>query len=115
MKTIRAAWNLILVLGGATLSSGAMASFEGRDVPTAVRVLYCDFNPRILVQFSDASKNVWYPANAADESKAFLAVALTAKTSSRKFYYLGAGDPSDLTTYCIGASARRVQVFGIED
>ena len=94
--------------------SSAFAGFEESNVPIAVKVLYCDYNPRIVVQFADASKNIWYPANANDQSKAFLATALAAKVSSQKMYYLGTGDPAALTSYCIGASARRVDVFGIE-
>lgn len=103
----------LLVMSCSLLSCSAFASFEESNVPVAVKVLYCDSNPRIIVQFADASKNIWYPANAADQSKAFLATALTAKTSSQKLYYLGNGDPTAMTAYCIGASARRVDIFGI--
>lgn len=94
--------------------SAAFAAFEESNVPISVRVLHCDANSRILVQFADASKNVWYPGNAGDQSKAFLATALAAKATSQKFYYYGLGDPSDLTTYCIGVSARQVQIFGVD-
>jgi hypothetical protein len=92
----------------------AAAAFEEANTPVAVRVLYCDSNPRIVVQFADASKNIWYPANAGDQSKAFLATALTAKTSAQQMYYLGVGDANALTSYCIGATARRVDVFGLQ-
>lgn len=48
------------------------AAFEGIEVPKAVQVLPCDNNPRILVVFSDPAKNIWYPFNDGDNSKAFL-------------------------------------------
>ena len=96
------------------ISVSASASFEESNVPVSVKVLYCDTNPRILVQFSDSTKNVWYPANAADQSKAFLATALAAKTAGQKLYYYGTGDATALTTYCITASARQVSIFGLE-
>jgi hypothetical protein len=94
--------------------SQALAAFEESNVPIAVKTLYCDASPRILVQFADPSKNVWYPANAADQSKAFLAIALAAKASGQKLYYYGTGDPTVLTSYCVGVSARRVDMFGLE-
>ena len=96
------------------VSTSAFSSFEEANVPTAVKVLYCDNNSRILVQFSDPSKNVWYPANNGDPSKAFLATALAAKASGQKLYYYGLGDPAALTSYCISASARQVSIFGLE-
>ncbi|SRR6266568_4858372 len=97
-----------------TFSSSAFADFEESIVPTSVKTLYCDSNPRILVQFADASKNVWYPANAADQSKAFLATALAAKAGSQKLYFYGSGDAAALTTYCINVSARQIKMFGLE-
>ncbi len=97
-----------------TFSSSAFADFEDSLVPTSVKTLYCDNSPRILVQFSDASKNVWYPANAADQSKAFLATALAAKAASQRLYVYGSGDPAALTTYCVNVSARQIKMFGLE-
>ena len=90
------------------------AAFEGADVPTSVKALYCDNFPRILVQFEDASKNIWYPASDGDKSKAFLALAIAAKTSSSKLYYFGSGNAGDLTMYCVNISARPVLFFGIQ-
>lgn len=90
------------------------AAFEGSDVPISIKALYCDSNPRIVVQFADASKNVWFPANSGDSSKTFLSLALTAKASSLRLYYYGVGNATDLTTYCVNVSARQVTFFGIE-
>ena len=95
-------------------SASAFAAFEESGIPVAVKTLYCDSNPRILVQFADASKNVWYPANAGDQSKAFLATAMAAKLAGRSLYYYGAGDPAALTTYCINVSARKIEIFGLD-
>ena len=105
---------LIAVAFELAVPSSAFASFDESNVPISVKILYCDTNPRIVVQFADATKNVWYPANAADQSKAFLATALAAKTANQRFYYYGSGDPAALTSYCVGVSARRVELFGLE-
>ena len=90
------------------------AAFEEANVPVAVKVLYCDNNPRIVVQFDDSTKNIWFPANLGEQSNQFLALATAAKTSSQKLYYYGLGSPEDLTSYCISVSARQVRMFGIQ-
>lgn len=102
----------LLVPAGCMLSCAAFAAFEEANVPVSVKALYCDSNPRILVEFADASKNIWFPANAGDQSKAFLAAALTAKAAAQKLYYLGS-DPAALTSYCVSASARQIIAFGL--
>lgn len=98
---------------GALFSRPARADFEGAGVPTSVKVLYCDYNPRIVVQFADATQNVWFPANSGDQSKEFLSVAMAAKAAGQNFYYYGQGTPT-LTTYCISVSARQVLIFGLQ-
>lgn len=85
-------------------------TFEGSEVPIQVRTAMCDSNPRILVEFADSSKNIWYPANEGDSSKYFLATALAAKVAGQTMYFLGLNDA--VTFYCV-ASGRRVQVFGV--
>jgi hypothetical protein len=106
---------LVSALAGCALFSGpARADFEGSDVPIAVKVLYCDYNPRIVVQFADATKNVWYPANSGDQSKEFLSAALAAKVAGQGFYYFGTGDGTNITTYCISVAARPVFIFGLQ-
>lgn len=114
IKLPRASAKSLLSAACLMLSSSSFGAFEGSNVPISVKVLYCDNNSRIVVQFADASKNVWYPANAGDQSKAFLATALAAKASSQKLYYYGSGDPSAATTYCLNISARQVYLFGLE-
>jgi hypothetical protein len=104
---------LSTIAAGALVSQPARADFEGSGVPIAVKVLYCDYNPRIVVEFSDTTQNVWYPANSGDQSKEFLSVAMAAKTAGQNFYYYGQGVPT-LTTYCISVSARQVIIFGLQ-
>jgi|SRR5688500_11719338 hypothetical protein len=87
-------------------------NFEGAEVPIRVRTAVCDSNPRILVEFADPSKNIWYPANAGDNSKFFLATALAAKVAGQKMYFLGVDDTA--TFYCL-ATARYAHVFGISE
>jgi hypothetical protein len=83
-------------------------------VPVQVRTAMCNSFPRIMVEFADASKNIWYPANAGESSKYFLATALAAKTSGQRMYFLGIDDT--VTSYCVtGGSGREVQVFGVSD
>ncbi len=103
---------LVVCVVAMLTSFAAHADFEGADVPIAVKYLPCDSAPRILVQFADGSKNIWYPANGGDNSKAFLAVALAAKASGSPMYYYGHGSGTAVTTYCIAVSARAVTMFG---
>lgn len=48
----------------ATLIAGQApaAAFEGASVPTSVRTLICDSNPRIVVLLANGTA-IWYPAN----------------------------------------------------
>jgi hypothetical protein len=110
----RAFFNGMMGLVLASSASQAFASFEEWTVPVAVKTLYCDSSPRIVVQFADSAKNIWYPANLGDQSKAFLATAMAAKLSGKNLYYFGSGDASAATVYCISVAARRVEIFGIE-
>ncbi len=89
------------------------AAFDGNEVPKTVQVLPCDSNPRILVIFNDPAKNIWYPFNDGDNSKAFLSVALAAKAANAPMYFLGSGSATDLTSYCNSHTARRVMAFGL--
>jgi hypothetical protein len=90
------------------------ATFEGADVPIRVRTAMCDSNPRFIVEFAISSRNIWYPANAGESSKFFLATAMAAKVAGQKMYFLGTDDT--VTPYCVtGGSGRLVQVFGISD
>jgi hypothetical protein len=114
-KSLHACFASVLAATCLTFSSPVFADFEEALVPIAVKTLYCDYNPRIVVQFADASKNIWYPANLGDQSKAFLSTALAAKVVSQRLYFLGVGDPASLTTYCINVSARQARVFGLVD
>lgn len=101
---------LIASVGTLVAAETPAANFEGSLVPIRVRTAMCDSNPRILVEFADTSKNVWYPANLGDSSKYFLATALAAKVSGQELYFLGVDDTA--TFYCVGAG-RQVQVFGV--
>ncbi|GFE82242.1 hypothetical protein GCM10011487_42420 [Steroidobacter agaridevorans] len=87
------------------------APFEGASVPTSVRTLICDSNPRIVVLLANGT-NIWYPANW-ESSKLFLATALAAKAAGQNMYYLGTDDT--LSVYCTLNSARQVLGFGMED
>jgi hypothetical protein len=88
------------------------ASFEEWAVPIQVYTAMCNEYPRIVVEFADSTKNIWYPAYAGESAKFFLATALAAKVSGEKMYFLGTDDTR--TLYCVqGGWAREVQVFGI--
>ena len=115
MRKIKAPAVVLAAIVGSyvALPSPGFAAFEEWNVPIAVKSLYCDGAPRIVVQFADASKNIWYPANAGESSRAFLATAMAAKISGTRLYYYGGGDPAALTTYCINVSARPVYMFGL--
>lgn len=104
----------LFVTACATLIAGqaSAVNFEEALVPIQVRTAMCDSNPRIFVEFADSSKNIWYPANAGESSKYFLATALAAKVSGQKMYFLGTD--STATFYCI-TSARQVTIFGLSD
>lgn len=96
------------------VGEASAATFEGWEVPVQVRTAMCDSSPRILVEFADGSKNIWYPANAGDSSKFFLSTALAAKVAGQRMYFLGLDNT--VTTYCVsGGYGRQVQVFGISD
>src|SRR5690242_14758338 len=111
MTNIMRFFSFALVLaGGALFSAPALADFQGAAVPTSVDVLYCDSNPRILVQFADSTQNIWYPANLGDQSKAFLTMAITAKTSGQNLYYYGSGAGTTTSSYCLAISARQVYI-----
>lgn len=102
-----------MVIGAALVAGQASAAnFEGAEVPILVRTAVCNSYPRIIVQFADPSKNIWYPADAGDTSKQFLATALAAKIAGQKMYFLGVDEPA--TYYCI-ATARYAHIFGISD
>ena len=94
-------------------SSAALADFQGSAVPTSVDVLYCDSNPRILVQFADATQNVWFPANQGDQSKEFLSVAIAAKTTGQNLYFYGAGSGTVTSAYCLNIPARQIYIFSL--
>lgn len=101
---------LLLTCGALIAGQAPAATFEGASIPTSVRTLMCDSNPRIVVQFANAT-TIWYPANW-ESSKLFLATALAAKAAEQKMYYLGTDDT--LSFYCVGGSARQVLGFGLE-
>lgn len=103
---------LMAVCATLVASEASAAVFEGTELPVRVRTAMCDSFPRIIVEFADPSKNIWYPANAGDGSKFFLSTALTAKSSGQRMYFLGVEDV--LTFYCV-TSARQVHVFGVSD
>lgn len=89
-------------------------TFAGAEVPTRVRTAMCNAFPRIIVEFADSSKTIWYPAGAGESSKYFLATALAAKIAGQKMYFLGTDDT--VTSYCVTSGAgREVQVFGVSD
>ena len=94
------------------LSQVSYSAFTNSDVPQSIKTLYCDGNPRILVEFTDAARNIWFKANIPEQSGAFLSTALTAKTTGKKMWYLGSNQDA-LTEYCISVSAREVYSFGI--
>ena len=112
----RNATHLTKALAGAGLAligcEASAAVFQGWEVPIQVRTAWCDSSPRILVEFADSTKNIWYPANAGDSSKFFLSTALAAKVSGQKMYFLGSDET--VTFYCI-SSGRAVHIFGVSD
>ena len=86
------------------------AGFSGGLKPIAYKTIICDGNPRILVQFADATQNIWYSANS-EHSDSFLSAALAATSANLEFWFMGSDDTA--TAYCIGGTARQVHSWGI--
>src|SRR5579871_3736540 len=103
----------LAVISGAMFSPSAMADFSNQLVPIAVTAMYCDSNPRIVVEFSDSSQNVWYPANLGTQSTEFYATAMAAKTAGQNFFFYGAESGATPTSYCLSTTARQVYLFGL--
>src|SRR5688572_24294139 len=90
-------------------SEASAVVFEGTELPVRVRTAVCDSAPRIIVEFADPSKNIWFPANAGDSSKFFLSTALTAKASGQRMYFFGRRGRSDVLLRYFGSASPHIR------